>query len=301
MSTFLKITSISELHNFFGCKKPFHPLLSVVNLAEISVPREALGKKLTTPFFSISLKTKVGEPFKYGRKYFDFSEGVLLGIAPNQVLEISESSKRGDLEGWALYFHPDLIRGYGLMDSIVEYGFFSYETNEALHLSEKEKGTLNEIVRNISEECQAPIDDFSQDVLVTTIELLINYTKRFYGRQFITRKSEHTDIVSQFQGLLKRYFDAALVEGLPQVRYFAAQLHLSDSYLSDVLKKETGKNAQETIHYFVIDKAKTLLLNTDKTIAEIAFELGFEYPQYFSRLFKGKAGVTPKAYRSGLG
>jgi AraC-like DNA-binding protein len=302
MSDFLQINTISELHKAFGYQKPNHPLVSVINLGKVEISENFLNFKIGAPFYNISLKTKTSQLFKYGREYFDFSEGVLLGIAPNQIIEIDETSKKGDMEGWSLYFHPDLIRGYGLLDKISDYGFFSYETNEALHLSEKEKTTLNEIILKISEEYESNIDEYSQDVLVSNIELLFNYIKRFYNRQFLTRKSQNTTVLSKFNKLLKDYFDSEniMINGLPKVHYFANKLHISDSYLSDLLKKETGKNAQDMIHYYVVEVAKNKLINTDKSISEIAFELGFEYPQYFSRLFKSKTGKTPKTYRTQL-
>lgn len=299
MSEFYNIKSITELHETFAYKKPNHPLISVVDLSELVIPKEVLKLKIGTPFYNITLKTKTSQLFKYGREYFDFSEGFLFGIAPNQVIEIDETSEKGDMAGWALYFHPDLIRGYDIMNKISDYGFFSYETKEALHLSDKEKVTLNDIISKITEEYESNIDEFSQDVLVSNIELLLNYIKRFYSRQFITRKKKNTSVLSQFRQLLKEYFNSEMVinNGLPKVSYFANRLHLSDSYLSDLLKKETGKNTQDMIHHYVIEKAKTDLVNTNKSISEIAFELGFEYPQYFSRLFKNKTGQTPKEYR----
>lgn len=299
MSDFLIIHTITELHEIFEHKKPDHPLITVIDLSDVKIPKEVLHLKISSPFYNINLKTKTSKLLRYGREYLDFSEGVLLGIAPNQIIEIDETSEKGDLAGWALYFHPDLIRNYHLMDKISDYGFFSYETNEALHLSEKEKVTLNDIISKIKEEYESNIDEFSQDVLVSNLELLFNYINRFYSRQFLTRKSQNTTIVSQFNRLLNDYFDSedVIKHGLPRVHYFAEKLHFSDSYLSDLLKKETGKNAQDTIHFHVIEKAKNRLINTDKSISEIAFELGFEYPQYFSRLFKNKTGLTPKKYR----
>lgn len=302
MSDFFKIDNITKLHEVFGYKKPNHPLICVIDLSDVKIPEELLNLKIGTPFYNITLKTKTSQLFKYGREYFDFSEGFLFGIAPNQIIEIDETSEKGDMEGWSLYFHPDLIRGYDLMSKISDYGFFKYETKEALHLSEKEKSTLYDIVVKITEEYESNIDEFSQDVLVSNIELLFNYIKRFYSRQFLTRKSQNTNIISQFNNLLKAYFNSETIinNGLPKVHYFAEKLHLSNSYLSDLLKKETGKNAQDTIHLYVIEKAKNSLINTDKSISEIAFELGFEYPQYFSRLFKNKTGKTPKEYRNYL-
>ncbi|WP_044205753.1 AraC family transcriptional regulator [Flammeovirga sp. OC4] len=302
MNSFYKINSISELHESFGYKKPNHPLISVIDLSEVAITKEMLYLKIGTPFYAITLKTKVAHPFRYGREYFDFSEGYLFGVAPNQIIEVDEVSEKGELEGWALYFHPDLILGYGLHDKIGDYSFFSYETKEALHLSDKEKATLNNILEKIVEEYESNIDEYSRDVLVSSIELLLHYIRRFYGRQFLTRKQQNTSILSRFKKLLKEYFQSKIVleNGLPKVSYFAEKLSLSDSYLSDLLQKETGSTAQDHIHLFVIEKAKTDLVNTDKSISEIAFHLGFEYPQYFSRLFKNKTGKTPKQFRVDL-
>lgn len=255
--------------------------------------------KVMTDMYSITLKTKTLGQLKYGRSFIDFEEGSLYGCAPGQVLEVSETASVGDFAGWALYFHPDLIKGHTLMDKIPGYGFFDYETNEALHLSEKEKETLISIIEKIQQECDLNIDEFSRDVLAANIELLLNYIKRYYSRQFITRKSQNTDLLSQFEGLIKAYFDSEKNEneGLPTVQYFANSLHLSSSYLSDLLKKETGKNTQEHIHGHLINKAKNLLLNSKSTVSEIAYSLGFEHPPYFSRLFKKKTGLSPSEFR----
>ncbi|MGB0869142.1 MAG: helix-turn-helix domain-containing protein [Flavobacteriales bacterium] len=300
MSDFLHIKTISELHKAFGYQKPNHPLITVIDLSDVEISDAFLHQKIGTPFYNITLKTKTALLFKYGREYFDFDEGFLFGLSPNQIIEIDETAKKGDMEGWSIYFHPDLIRPYALAEKITDYGFFSYETNEALHISDKEKEILNSIVSKIKEENNGHIDEFSQDVFVSNIELLLNYIKRFYSRQFITRKSQNTTVLSQFKKHIKHYFEteSLISKGLPTVHYFAQKLNVSDSYLSDLLKKETGKNTQDHIHSFVIEKAKNRLINTDVTISEIAFELGFEYPQYFSRLFKNKTGVSPKMFRN---
>lgn len=299
MPNFIHIEDITTLHEAFDYTKPEHPLISVIDLSQVRIREDQLHQKIATSFYNITLKTKTAQLFRYGREYFDFSEGFLFGVAPNQVIEVDETCEKGDLEGWALYFHPDLIRGYGVLDKIQDYGFFSYETKEALHLSDKEKATLYDIVTKIQDEYQSQIDEFSQDVLVSNVELLLNYIKRFYSRQFITRKHQNISVVSQFNQFIKQYFSSEDLKesGLPTVHYFAEKLNLSDSYLSDLLKKETGKNTQDNIHFYVIEKAKTMLLNSDKSVSEIAFDLGFEYPQYFSRLFKKKVGQTPKAFR----
>jgi AraC-like DNA-binding protein len=300
MADFYSVKSITELHESFGAPKPNHPLITVIDLSEVSVPEEMLYQKLTNPFYTITLKTKTSVEFKYGRDYFDFSEGVLLGLAPNQIIEIDEVAEKGAMEGWALYFHPDLIRESSLIDKIEDFGFFSYQANEALHLSEKEREALSQIIEKIKEEYQSNLDHFSRNILVSNIELLLNYIQRFYSRQFLTRKTKNTDVLNNFQRLLKAYFEAEDISiiGLPKVSYFAQQLNLSDSYLGDLLKNETGMHAQEHIHQFIIEKAKNRLLQTNHTVSEIAYDLGFEYPQYFSRLFKKKTGVSPNKYRA---
>ena len=202
--------------------------------------------------------------------------------------------------GWGLIFHPDLIRATTLNEKLKDYTFFNYEISEALHLSDKEKGVLYECVQKIQAELQENIDVYSQYIIVSTIELLLNYCSRFYGRQMITRSQNNKLIINQIEGILTHYFSANTIQeqGLPTVKYLAEQVHLSPSYLSDLLKKETGKNAQEHIHFYLIEEAKNLLLNSEKNVNEIAYNLGFEYPQYFNTLFKKKTGRTPKEFRN---
>lgn len=302
MSNFHHIDNLTDLHEFLGLKKPEHPLVTVIDLSEITLRESMLGQKITSSFYNITMKTKVAMQFRYGRQYFDFAEGTLFGIAPDQYMEIDEVAEKGEMEGWSLYFHPDLVRGSGLLDKLENYGFFDYQTNEALHLSDKEKETLNQLIVKITEEYAANLDSFSKDILVSNIELLLNYINRFYTRQFLTRQSSHSDVLTRFQKLLKAYFNDEQLhkKGLPKVSYFAKALHFSDSYLSDLLKNETGKNTQEHIHHYLIEKAKNRLLRSTDPVSEIAFDLGFEYPQYFSRLFKKKTGMTPVEWRSGV-
>jgi AraC-like DNA-binding protein len=202
--------------------------------------------------------------------------------------------------GWGLFFHPDLIRATSLNEKIKDYGFFSYEITEALHLSDKEKNILYECVQKIESELKENIDVHSQFIMVSTIELLLNYCSRFYGRQLITRSQSNKKIISQIEAALKQYFSVDLIKekGIPTVKYLAEQVNLSPSYLSDLLKKETGKNAQEHIHFYLIEEAKNNLINSEKTVSEIAYNLGFEYPQYFNKLFKQKTGQTPMEYRN---
>ncbi len=299
MNEFLKIDSISKLHRLIGYPKPMHPLISVVNLSEVKNTAQFSDKKLISSYYSIYLKTG-SSSLKYGRSYYDFEEGTLVATAPEQVISLKKNEEEANLGGWALYFHPDLIRQYPLANKMKQYGFFSYESKEALHLSDKEKAIITSVFEKITEEYETNIDEFSQDVLVTSVELLLNYVQRYYKRQFITRKVVHSDLLSNLENLIKEYFNSELlaVNGLPKVSYFASRLNLSPSYLSDLLKKETGRNAQEHIHYYLIEKAKNLLLNTNLTVSEIAFQLGFEYPQYFSRIFKKKTSHTPIEFRN---
>lgn len=302
MSDVIEIASLTQFHEIMGYPKPVHPLISVVDLskAELITPS---SQKFTTSLYSVTLKTKhLLSSVQYGRKNVDFGEGVLLGMAPNQVFGLEESIKKGDLKGWALQFHPDLIHGYPLQENISKFGFFSYETFEALHLSEKEKGTINSIVEKIDEEGQLNIDDYSNDLLVSNLDLLLNYIKRYYGRQFKTRKSINSDMLNDFERMIKEYINSDNLrnEGLPSVSYFADALHLSPSYFSDLLKKETGKSAQDHLHIELIRKAKTLLLSSNSSVSQIAFELGFEHAPYFSRLFKNKTGLTPSDFRHSM-
>ncbi|MFN3589536.1 MAG: helix-turn-helix domain-containing protein [Spirosomataceae bacterium] len=212
----------------------------------------------------------------------------------------NEEEEREGKMGWGLFFHPDLIRATTLNEKLKDYTFFNYEVSEALHLSDKEKGVLYQCVQIIQSELQENIDVHSQYIIVSTIELLLNYCSRFYGRQMITRSQTNKSIISQIESVLTHYTSAntILEQGLPTVKYLAEQVHLSPSYLSDLLKKETGKNAQEHIHFYLIEEAKNLLLNSEKNINEIAYNLGFEYPQYFNTLFKKKTGRTPKEFRN---
>ena len=223
-------------------------------------------------------------------------------IAPQQVITLDEAvEKRADAMGWGLFFHPDLIRGTALGQRIKDYSFFSYETNEALHLSEKEERTLFDCVQKINAELAENIDRHSQTLLVSNLELLLNYCTRYYDRQFITRKNANKDILSKVEELLTQYFQSPNTpeKGLPTVKYLADQVYLSPNYLSDLLKRETGMNAQDRIHYHLIEEAKNLLLNSNQSVGDLAFALGFEYPQYFSRLFKAKTGMTPVEFRNG--
>lgn len=300
MKNTYNIKSISQLLESCNGGKAKHPLITVLDLAKINVSKTVSEVKISTDFYGVTLKTKAPNFLKYGRSYIDFEEGCLYGSAPKQILEIPSGSETGNFEGCALYFHPDLIRGTELTNKISSYGFFDYKTNEALHLSDDEKSTLFSIIERIKEEYETNIDAFSQNVLVSNIELLLSYIERYFSRQFITRKSQNSDLLSNFEQLIKEYFNSDMIheKGLPTVQYFSTKLHLSSSYLSDLLKKETNQNTQELIHYHLIEKAKDLLHNSKISVSEVAYQLGFEHPPYFSRLFKKKTKMSPSEYRS---
>ncbi len=300
MNELIHLHSIADLHKLFNLGNSQHPLVAVLDFSKVTEQVET-NSKITTDFYSIMFKNYCKNNIKYGRKAIDFQDGNLICIAPNQVIEIdNEVEERADKMGWGLFFHPDLIRATSLNDKIKNYSFFHYEVSEALHLSDKEKNILLECVQKIQAELQENIDVHSQHIIVSTIELLLSYCSRFYGRQLITRSQTNKSIISQIENLLTQYFadDKLKEQGLPSVKYLADKVHLSPSYLSDLLKKETGKNAQEHIHFYIIEEAKNYLLNSAKNINEIAYDLGFEYPQYFNKLFKQKTGKTPMEYRN---
>jgi AraC-like DNA-binding protein len=299
MKPIIQLHNISDINNFVKSKTS-HPLVAVVDFSKVDEYIED-GTRLSADFYTIMFKNYCANKLRYGRQSFDFQEGSLICIAPKQVLIMdNEIEKKDDMMGWGLFFHPDLLRGTSLGKKLDDYTFFSYETSEALHLSDKEKQILYDCVQNIENELQENIDSHSQNLIVTNIELLLNYCLRYYGRQFITRKSGNSNTVTQVEQLLKAYFKSEKLKevGLPTVKYLADNVHLSASYLSDLLKKETGMSAQDHIHYHIIEEAKNILMNTDNSVSEVAYSLGFEYPQYFSKLFKQKTGHTPVEFRS---
>lgn len=301
MGNIIRLESISQLNALFQQTAPKHPLIAVIDFSKMEKHEKVEEIKLTCGFYSVMFKNHCANKLKYGKEYYDFQEGTLMCIAPNQIITIENdaNSENADIVGWGLFFHPDLIRGTSLGNKIKEYTFFSYEVNEALHLSDKEKQTLWDCVDKLENELSENIDLHSQTLITSNIELLLNYCARYYDRQFITRKKVNTNLLRKFETILNSYFNSndQQYKKLPSVKYFAELLFLSPNYLSDLLKKETGKTAQEYLHYYLIEEAKNNLLNTDDPINEIAFNLGFEYPQYFSKLFKSKTGMTPLAFR----
>ena len=302
MGNIIRLESISHLNALFQQTAPKHPLIAVIDFSKMEKHEKVEEIKLTCGFYSVMFKNHCANKLKYGKEYYDFQEGTLMCIAPNQIITIENdaNSENADIVGWGLFFHPDLIRGTSLGNKIKEYTFFSYEVNEALHLSDKEKQTLWDCVDKLENELSENIDLHSQTLITSNIELLLNYCARYYDRQFITRKKVNTNLLTKFETILNSYFNSndQQYKKLPSVKYFAELLFLSPNYLSDLLKKETGKTAQEYLHYYLIEEAKNNLLNTNDPINEIAFNLGFEYPQYFSKLFKSKTGMTPLAYRN---
>lgn len=293
------INSISEMHKMLGLEPPMHPLITVFNwedLDPVDHINASNGMQVSLDFYMVSQKEFSCGSLKYGRNYYDFSEGSMMFVAPGQVFTSTIDSEP---TGWALFFHPDLIRKTALAKKMSEFTFFNYDVNEALHISVKEKNIVAGIVDQIREEYSGNIDLFTQDLIVSQLELLFNYSTRFYSRQFITRTSHNSDLVSRFESDLKNWFasDKPHEIGLPTVKVCAENLGMSPDYLSDMLKQETGKSAQEHIHYVLIDRAKNELQSTSHSVSEIAYALGFEYPQYFSKLFKKKTGMTPAQFR----
>ncbi len=290
-----KFDSLSDFHQVFGLPKPFHPLISLVNLEEVTIPKEDPFKFFTLGFYKIAYKTTLCGQARYGQKYYDFGEGGLIFTAPNQVFE----SPKSTASGYVFFIQPDFLLTYPLAKKIKQFGFFSYASNEALHLSANEKKTIMSVLKIIDDELKSRIDDFSHDVVISQIELLLNYSNRFYNRQFITHKAIYKDLLSKIEELLDDYFNGfkPLNEGLPSVQYLAEKVNVSPSYLSDMLRSLTGQNAQHHIHHKLIETAKEKLSTTRHSVSEIAYELGFEHPQSFSKLFKSKTKVSPIAFR----
>ena len=301
MSVFIHLQTISDLFKFFQLEQPVrHPLVAVIDFSQVN-GQISDDTRVSASFYSLIFKNHNKNHVRYGRKIVDFHNGSLICMAPNQVHEMdSDIEESANMVGWGVFFQPDLIRATSLNEKMKDYSFFSYEITEALHLSEKEKQILYNCVLKIEAELQENIDVHSQAIIVSTIELLLNYCLRFYGRQFITRKSSNNSVTIQVEKILSAYFKRNDIgeKGLPTVKYLAEQVYLSPGYLSDLLKKETGKNAQDHIHFYLIEEAKNILLSTNRSVGGIAYSLGFEYPQYFNKLFKQKTGKTPVEFRS---
>lgn len=290
--------SIADLHRMLELPGPAHPLVSVIDMSTIKCHFDQALTSVIYNFYSICIKKGFKGKMKYGQNYYDFDEGIMTFFSPGQVVS-TVADEDIALSGCWLVIHPDFLRNYSLSKKIKEYGYFSYAVNEALHLSEKEEATITSIMYNISQEYHAAIDTFSQDVMISHIELLLNYCNRFYNRQFITRKHAASDLLVALEQELENCFNVENLSqnGLPTVQDIAGKLNLSPNYLSDLLRTLTGRNTQQHIHDVLIEKAKEVLTTTSLSVSEIAYQLGFEYPQSFSKLFKNKTQVSPLEFR----
>lgn len=284
-------------YNVFNNNETLHPLVSVVDLSKAS-PRH--GSTMYFGFYTIFLKDVKCGDLVYGRHMYDYQEGTLVFIAPGQVAGVNSNGDIYQPKGYALVFHPDLVHGIHLGKRIQEYNFFGYQSNEALHLSERERKIVLDCFSKIEYELEHAIDKHSRKLIVSNIELFLDYCQRFYDRQFITRDKVHKGVLERFEELMNNYFqsDKPHTAGLPSVADCAKELNLSPGYFGDLVKKETGQSAQEYIQAKVIDVAKERIFNIEKSISEVAYELGFKYPQHFTRLFKQRTGLTPNEYRN---
>lgn len=294
-----RVKSIAEFHKMKGLPSPGHPLVSLFDYGSFKCSEEIHHKNFVFDFYHISVKRSIGAKFKYGQNHYDFDDGVMFFIAPNQVFGIESIEDIATAKsGWVLMIHPDFLWNTPLATRIKQYEFFDYAVNEALFLSEKEEAVLNAIVRNVEQEYQGNMDKFSQSIIVSQIETLLNYSDRFYQRQFLTRKATNHTVLQQVEKIIDDYFADNNTTGLPTVQYVAQSLNLSPMYLSSLLKSVSGQTTQQHIHEKLIEKAKEKLSTTELTVSEIAFELGFEHSQSFSKLFKVKTKLSPLAFRS---
>lgn len=293
---FLNIETVTQYNDMLDVVT-LHPLVSVIDLSKAKPMKHM---RHTFSFYTVYLKDEKNCDLLYGRQRYDYRKGSVICLAPGQVIGIEDTGEEFQPKGWALCFDPDLIAGTSLARSMKEYSFFSYEVNEALHLSERERELFVDCLDKIRHELEHAIDRHSKRLITIHIETLLDYCLRFYERQFITRTNANRDILSRFERLLDDYFrsEKAQDNGLPTVKYCAGELCLSPNYFGDLIKKETGKSAQEYIQFKVMEVAKELVLNPEKSISQIAYELGFQYPQHFTRLFKKLTGYTPNEYRS---
>ncbi len=295
----MRFRSISESHQAFGLPKPQHPLISLIHFNEENPFNTEMAPIYDVlDFYKITFITRNSGQLKYGQNYYDFNEGSMLFIAPNQLVGTTEYNK--DTYAYLLLIHPDFLHGYPLAKKIKEYTYFAYEVNEALHLSDDERQTMVSMFQIIEKELNNRIDEFSQEVIIAQLDLLLSYVNRFYKRQFITRKKVNEDILQKTESILEDYFNQqkTLEFGVPSVNYISDQLNISAGYLSDMLRSLIGKNARQYIHEKLIEKAKEKLSTTQLSVSEIAYELGFEHSQSFSKLFKSKTNQTPLEFRA---
>jgi AraC family transcriptional activator of pobA len=293
--------SLSDIHKYHALPSPVHPLISLIDgtSQKVIIPINDLSGTTIPNFYRIAFKPGIGGRVKYGQGYYDFNEGGMLFAAPNQLLANCGGQFEETCSMYTLLVHPDFFLSYPIAKKIKQYGFFSYSANEALHLSEKERITIISIFKNIEEELNSRIDDFSQDVIISQIELLLNYSNRFYKRQFITRKAVNNDLLQKLDDILDEYFNnsTSLSGGIPTVQYLSEQMNVSPRYLSDMVRAIIGQNTQSLIHQKIIEKAKEKLSTTVLSVSQVAYELGFEHPSSFTKLFRAKTSLSPLAFR----
>ena len=303
MSNIIHVNSISEVYQFLESDTPIHPLITVIRRWP-KVKVDLSEVKFTSDLYYMALKREISGSFQYGRSSYDFKEGTMIFIGPGQVANFSHAVEFMDKDtpstGWTILFHPDLIRKSGLGEMIHQYSFFEYDTNEALHLSEKERDFINTLVDTIEEEIKQNMDRHSQELILQNLETILKYSSRYYDRQFYTRTNYNKDLVSKFNQFLRSYFESdKLVDlGIPTIEQCGDALNMSGPYLSDLLRMETGKSAKDHVYAALIDRSKTLLLNSQDSVSQIAYRFGFQYPQNFSKLFKSKTGMSPTEYRN---
>lgn len=291
-----RISSITEIHRLMGLPKPHHPLISIVDLKGLK--NDTGIEAVVFDLYVISMKRGC-DGLHYGQQKYDFDEGLMAFMAPGQILRGEANGVPPDLEGWMLFVHPDFLWNTSLAVKIKRFDYFGYSTSEALFLSDKEEIVINDLVKNIKTEYHSNMDRFSQDIIISNLETLLQYAERFYQRQFITRKITNHHVLNQVEEILTSYFnnEALLSKGLPSVQYFAEALNLSAKYLSSLLKQLTGQTMQQIIHEKLIEKAKEKLSTTQMSVSEIAYQLGFEHPQSFNKLFKSKTKQSPLDFR----
>ena len=300
MDKILNLDSVDLYHKLYGLET-LNPLVSVIDLNKATSSVDLI--RFNYGIYALYLKLEKACDIKYGRQTYDYQEGTIVCFAPGQTAETNPTTDKVQVNAHGILFHPDLLRGTSLGKNIKKYTFFSYEVNEALHLSEEERSIVMDCLKIIRMELEHGVDKHSKTLLVNHIELLLNYCMRFYERQFITRGKTNRDVLTRFENLLDEYFESTLAEqdGLPTVKYFADKLCLSSNYFGDMFKKETGKSPQEYIQEKVIELAKERISGTADTVSQIAYSLGFQYPQHFCRLFKKRVGYTPSEYRAQIG
>lgn len=290
----INMESVQDYNEILGVET-LHPLVSVVDLAEVQKIKHCIKR---FGFYCIFLKQLDCGTVLYGRSSYDYREGTIIFIGPGQIAGANDGGVTMNPKGWVLMFHPDILKGTSLSGRMKEYSFFSYDSNEALHTSERERQTIIGCLNEIREELNRPIDRHSKRIIVSNIELLLNHCIRFYDRQFLTRETVNHELMESFRNLLEDYFDLSDAEGIPAVGWFADRLHLSPNYFGDLVKRETGISAQEYIQNHIIEKAKSLLSDKQMTVSQTAYALGYKYPNHLSRMFKRATGITPNEFKT---